>query len=266
MVVTGARVDARSRREALLGWLRGRGSATAEQIAERFEVSLRTAHRDVAALRELGEPIDADPGRGGGFRLDPLRSLPAVRFDVDEVVGLVMASALAVGSGAPFGGDARRAVDRAVSTLPASRAGELRRVLSRIIVGPPASYAVVGALGPIAEDVLRAFEAAFTARKALGFEYVDRNGQRTERRVEPHGLLAQAPAWYLLAYDLDREAPRLFRLDRMHRPTLRSEGFVPDPQRVFVPLVQDVHGARPAIEISAATAPSARPGPGASAR
>jgi predicted DNA-binding transcriptional regulator YafY len=244
-------MDGRARQEALLGWLRGRGFATAEQIAERFEVSLRTAHRDVAALRERGEPIDADPGRGGGFRLDPLRSLPAVRFDVDEVVGLVLASALAAGAGAPFGTGARRAVDRAMSTLPGARAAELRRLLARIVVGPPASLAVVGALGPVSDEVLRAFEQAFTARQALGFDYVDRHGQSSARRVEPHGLLAQSPAWYLLAHDLDRAAPRMFRLDRMRHPTLRAERFAPDPHRVFVPLVEEVGGVRLAIETNA---------------
>jgi predicted DNA-binding transcriptional regulator YafY len=243
-------MDARARQEALLGWLRGRGTATAEEIAERFGVSLRTAHRDVAALRDRGLPIDGGPGRGGGFRLDPLRALPAVRFDVDEVVGLVMAAALAVGGGAPFGEAARRAVDRAMSTLPPGRAGELRRLLARVVVGPPASAAVVGALGPVADEVLRAFEAAFTARRALGFAYVDRHGQRSARRAEPHGLLAQPPAWYLLAHDLDRGAPRMFRLDRMSAPELRAEGFVPDRERVFGPLVEAVGGVRPALEVA----------------
>lgn len=187
--------------------------------------TLRTAHRDVAALRERGEPIDGGPGRGGGFRLGPLRSLPAVRLGVDEVVGLVMAAALAAGGGAPFGVDARRALHRAMSTLPAPRSADLRRVL---------------------------------ARRILGFDYVDRNGQATSRRAEPHGLLAQAPALYRLAHDLDREAPRMFRLDRMYLPTVRPERFVPDPHRVFVPLVQEIGGPRPAVEMKAAPLSSSR--------
>jgi predicted DNA-binding transcriptional regulator YafY len=239
-------MDSRLRQDALLGWLRGRGFATAEAISERFEVSLRTAHRDIETLRARGEPIEGGPGPGGGFRLDPLRSLPAVRFDVDEVVALVMAAALAVAAGAPFGFSAQRAVDRAMGTLPASRAAELRRVLSRLVVGPPASPAVVGTLGPVAEEVLRSFEAAFTARKALGFDYVDRYGVATTRRAEPHGLLAQLPAWYLLALDLDRGAPRMFRLDRIFRPCVLSESFQPDAHRVFDPLIEQVGAVRPA--------------------
>lgn len=233
-------MDVRARQEALIGWLRGRGSATAEEIAERFEVSLRTAHRDVAALRARGEPIEASAGPGGGFRLDALRALPSVRFEVDEVVGLVMASALAVAGGAPFGAHARRAVDRAMATLPPTRADELRRALDRVVVAAPASAAVVGALGPVPDDVLRAFEAAFTARRALGFAYTDRHGAATERRAEPHGLLVQTPAWYLLAHDLDRGAPRMFRLDRIRRPVLRAETFHPAPHRVFEPLVDQL--------------------------
>ena len=240
-------MDPRSRQEALLGWLRGRGSATAEEISARFHVSVRTAHRDVAALRDRGEPIEGGTGPGGGFRLDPLRSLPAVRFDVDEVVGLVLAAALAVGGGAPFGGDARRAVDRALSRLPSVRAAALRHVVSRIVVGPPASGAVVGSLGPVGDAVLRSFEAAFTARRTLAFAYVDRTGQPSLRRVEPHGPLSQAPAWYLLAFDLDRGAPRMFRLDRIAEPALGPETFAPDPERVFLPLLEQVGAVRRAL-------------------
>ena len=82
---------------------------------------------------------------------------------------------------------------------------------------------------------------------------MDRSGRVSARRVEPHGLLAQPPAWYLLAHDLDRDAPRMFRLDRMHAPAVRAERFVPDPQRVFEPLVHEVGEVRPALAIHAAS-------------
>ena len=67
----------------------------------------------------------------------------------------------------------------------------------------------------------------------LAFDYVDRRGQATRRTVEPHGLLAEVPAWYLLCRDRERRAVRMFRLDRMRRArVLEGDRFRPDLEAV----------------------------------
>ncbi len=231
---------ARDRQEAIIGWLRGRGSSTVPELAARFDVSQRTIHRDVLALRERGIPVDGEPGRGGGLRLDPVRSLAPIRLELEEIVGLVLAVTLASSeTSLVFGRDARTAVDKIMAALPEARARDLRRLLSRVLVAQPASTAVRQGLGPVPAAVLRQFEAAFHARSALGFRYVDRHGNRTSRRAEPHGLLVQSPAWYLLAFDLDRGAPRMFRLDRIRHPRALPIDFRPRPLGVFEPLLDD---------------------------
>jgi predicted DNA-binding transcriptional regulator YafY len=233
-------VIAHERRDALLGWLRGRSSATAAEAAERFAVSERTVYRDVAALRERGEPISADPGPGGGLRLDPEALLPPVRLAADEVVGLVLSLRLARQAAplAPFSRAADAGLDRLVGALPPARAAELRRWLRRIVVGKPASAAVGESLAPIAPALLATVERAFTARRALRFGYTDRFGARTERRCEPHGLLLQAPAWYVLGVDPDKDAPRMFRMDRMSRASVLDDvPFTPRPVEILAALV-----------------------------
>ncbi len=65
---------------------------TARQIAERFEVSVRTIERDLTALLEAGVPIYATPGPGGGYALDPAHTLPPVNFTADEAAALAMRS------------------------------------------------------------------------------------------------------------------------------------------------------------------------------
>ncbi len=48
------------------------------------------------------------------------------------------------------------------------------------------------------------------------------------RRIEPHGLLVKAPVWYVLARDVEKQAPRMFRMDRVSRPRLlESRRFLP---------------------------------------
>ena len=104
------------------------------------------------------------------------------------------------------------------ASVPRPRARQLRALCRRVIVGNPASQTVrQGATAPPPE-LLGLFERTFTGGIGLGFEYRDRNGQESRRRIEPHGLLVEPPVWYILAQDLDRGAPRMFRMDRIRRP------------------------------------------------
>ena len=78
------------RRFALAEYLRGRRTGvTAEALAERFEVTVRTIYRDLDALRGASLPISAERGRGGGFALDRSYSLPPVNFTPREAALLV---------------------------------------------------------------------------------------------------------------------------------------------------------------------------------
>jgi len=116
-----------------------------------------------------------------------------------------------------------------MASLPRERARELRALCRRVIVGPPASERVRAGAGSAPAELLRLFEEAFAGGRGLAFQYADRQGRSTIRRVEPHGLLVQPPVWYLLARDLDKGEPRTFRMDRIGRPRALPEvQFRPD--------------------------------------
>ncbi|HEV3190649.1 MAG TPA: HTH domain-containing protein, partial [Polyangiaceae bacterium] len=75
---------------ALAEYLRGRRTgATAEVLAARFDVTVRTIYRDLDALREASLPLQADRGRGGGYALDRSYALPPVNFTAREAALLV---------------------------------------------------------------------------------------------------------------------------------------------------------------------------------
>ena len=78
-------------------------------------------------------------------------------------------------------------------------------------------------------------EQAFICGHAIELEYTDRHGAPTSRVVEPHGLLASPPLWYLLAYDRLRGEPRMFRVDRIRAVSPRpTERFAPkDPRHMI---------------------------------
>jgi predicted DNA-binding transcriptional regulator YafY len=214
----------------LLDYLRAHDATTVAIIARDLRVHRRTVLRDLATLRERGWPIRAEAGPGGGVLLDRDRGLAAVHLSGDEIASLWLASQLSASvSQLPWNAAARSALDKAFASLPAPRAKVLRRLIRRVLVGRPASTRIRDELGPVPPDLLTAFEQAFSQDACLAFDYVDRHGHPSRRVVEPHGLLIEAPAWYILARDTASGAARMFRMDRIRRAQPRpDQRFVPD--------------------------------------
>lgn len=205
----------------LLERLRGTDTITVDQLATDLGVSPRTIHRDVAALRERGHPISGDAGPGGGIRFDGPRGVTAVHLTVAEVVTVWLSARLAqAASDLPWSGAASSALAKLLASLPGARARELRALCRRVVVGPPSSVKISAAAGTPPPELLRRFEEAFSEGTALVFNYCDRDGKESIRRVEPHGLLVQSPVWYVLARDIENAEPRMFRMDRISRPRL----------------------------------------------
>jgi predicted DNA-binding transcriptional regulator YafY len=78
----------------------------------------------------------------------------------------------------------------------------------------------------------------------LRFTYADRNGNCTRRQIEPHGLLVRAPNWYAIAWDRDKDEPRLFRADRARRPFVTSVRFAPRAEDLVTGLCPDARPMR----------------------
>lgn len=111
-----------------------------------------------------------------------------------------------------------------------------------VLIGDPAPAATLATVGRVDPNLLQAFERCFNGGWVLRFAYTDREGRRTRRRVEPHALLVRAPIWYIVAWDLRRDAPRTFRMDRIRSPVVDEATFGPRPLAHFDALSG---GARP---------------------
>lgn len=211
--------------------LRTAGATTAAALAADLGVSVRTLYRDLGTLRDRGLAIAADPGRGGGIRLDGARAAISVRLTVAEIVSLWLAARLSRHStDLPWGAQARSGLSKLLASLPRAKADELRRLCQRVFVGPEASPSVRLTATAPASELLRRFEEAFSAGLGLAFAYTDAQGRRSERRIEPHGLLVEPPVWYLLARDVEKREARTFRLDRIGAARVAPQiRFRPDP-------------------------------------
>jgi predicted DNA-binding transcriptional regulator YafY len=169
-------------------------------------------------LRGRGFNIASEGGPGGGVQLDPSSVLLSSQLAADEVVALVLSvGVMRAAAWIPFAAGAERALAKIEGALPAERVRELRRFMKRILVGDPVSPEAVLATSAVDTALLPAFEQAFSTSRVPRFDYVDREGRRSRRRVEPHGLLVRAPLWYIIAWDLSKDAPRIFRMERAPR-------------------------------------------------
>jgi predicted DNA-binding transcriptional regulator YafY len=226
--------------------LRGREITTVEELASELRVSRRTLLRDLASLRDRGLPISGEAGPGGGVRLEGSRGLAAVHLSLSEVVAIWLGARLSqAASDLPWGESANSAMSKLLGSLPADKARALRALCRRVVVGMPASATIRAGAGATPKELLRLFEEAFSTGVGLGFHYTDREGRQTVRRIEPHGLLAETPVWYILARDVDKAEPRMFRMDRIARPRLLNDiTFRPD-ERVIRTQLPDLERWRP---------------------
>ncbi|CAN5585645.1 YafY family protein [soil metagenome] len=179
---------------------------TARQRAERFEVSVRTMERDISALQQAGVPIWAERGRAGGYGIDPTMTLPPTNLSPAEAMAVVLA--LASLPMLPYAAAGRRATQMLLAVMRSSDAEAVRDLSGRVRLTPPA-------LTPIPPAVARAVEDAVAARSVLVLDYLDRDGERTHREVEVHGLHLSATGWYLIGWCRLRDDSRVFRLDRI---------------------------------------------------
>ena len=203
MVQTSARLL------ALLSLLQVRREWTGPELAERLEVGARTIRRDVEKLRSLGYPIQAAPGIAGGYRLSAGGELPPLLLDDSEAVAVAVGlRTAALGSITGIEETSIRALAKLEQVLPS----RLRRRVSAL--GDATS--AFGVDGPrIDADVLAGLAGACRDAHQLHFAYVAKDDRATRRKTEPSAVVYSGYRWYLVAYDLDREDWRTFRIDRI---------------------------------------------------
>src|SRR5262245_19305288 len=119
---------------AIAEYLRGgRTGVTAEALAQRFGVTVRTVYRDLDALRDAALPVSAERGRGGGYALDRSYSLPPVNFTPREAALLVALGRFAIDMRLlPFAGTLASGLDKVRAALSTSAQRELLARLSEL--------------------------------------------------------------------------------------------------------------------------------------
>jgi predicted DNA-binding transcriptional regulator YafY len=203
-------VRRKSRLFALAEALRARRTGvTAEALAERFGVTVRTMYRDLAALQDAGMPLRADRGRGGGYALDQTYQLPPINLTAREAALLVALGKMAAQQRlVPFTDTLEAALDKVRGALSRSAQRELLDVLGQLqLVGVPAL--------PATAAVRRAVETAWFEGRALRIVYRKTSGVDSARTIKLRNLVLDRQLTLLNCIDLDSGQDRQFRLDKI---------------------------------------------------
>jgi predicted DNA-binding transcriptional regulator YafY len=204
----------------LLELLQARPLITGGEIAERLEIDRRTVRRYVAALQELGIPVEGQRGVGGGYRMRPGFRLPPLMLTEDEAVAVVLGLLAADRLGA----DVEEALVKLHRVLPDAlrrRVEALEATLAFTEAAPSAAPVRGGFALLLAEAIRR--------RRRLQVRYRTFAGDESERELSPLGLVVHSGRWYLAAFDHGRDDLRTFRVDRMGRVALADEPAVAAP-------------------------------------
>ncbi|MCW2515740.1 MAG: putative transcriptional regulator [Mycobacterium sp.] len=207
----------------LLGLLQSRRVWSGDELAERLGVTGRSVRRDVERLRDLGYPVHASKGHGGGYQLGAGAALPPLLLDPDEAVAMaVCLRVAAAGSVAGVGESALRALSKLDQVMPS-------RLRSQVAAVHDSTTTLTSGQSDelVDPDTLMTLARASRDHEHVSAGYVDRSGNTTERRLEPYQLVTTGRRWYLLCFDRDRDDWRSLRLDRMVDVGARGTTFLP---------------------------------------
>lgn len=192
----------------------------AQELADLFEVSLRTIYRDIDAINMAGIPVCSIPGVGGGFEIMPGYKIDKNVFSTADLSALLMG--LSSLSGMVQGDEMAHALAKVRSFIPADKAKDIELKVNQICID----------LSPWmgsgnTQSYLEMIKAALQDNKLLSFEYIAHHGNKTARMVEPYQLVLKGSHWYFQGYCLKRNDFRLFRLSRMSNLQVQEDIFTP---------------------------------------
>lgn len=205
--------------------LMNRKLVQAKELADRFEVSVRTIYRDIDTINQAGIPVITYQGAGGGIGLAEGYRLDRNLLTNDELAAIV--TALQSISSSHPSSDNELLVEKLSSIVPPADSAQFQLKTQQFLV----DFSPWGSNG-VQEQKLLKLKNAIEQQQAVTFTYCNAGGNVSARTVEPYTLVLKQQRWYLYAYCRLREQFRFFKLLRMK--DLHVEAMIFERQEVAV--------------------------------
>jgi predicted DNA-binding transcriptional regulator YafY len=201
---------------SILMLLQIRGHMTAHELAQRLEVSERTIYRDIEALSVAGVPVYAERGPGGGCMLAEGYRTNLTGLTEPEVRTLFLPGMSAALADLGVSKALEAAMLKLLAALPIAQRRDAERVRQRLYMD------AVGWFQPNeAVPFLQTLQEAVWRDRKVQIIYRKKNGEVSERLVDPLALVTKAGIWYMIAVSHDEL--RVFRVSRVLEAMLTDE-------------------------------------------
>lgn len=223
---------------AALLMMQSKGRITAAELAAELEISVATARRDLEALAASGVPVYPQPGRGGGWTLVGGARTDLSGFTAPEARALF----LLAGRASEEAPELRSALRKLLRALPVGFRADAEAAADAVVV----DAARWGERSRELPELVETLQDAVVRRRKVRLAYSNRARDRSERLVDPWGLVDKDDIWYLVAGTDDGQ--RTFRVDRMEsaevldEPADRPAGF--DLERTWFSVVLEIEARR----------------------
>lgn len=199
---------------------------TLKDLMDEFQISKRTALRDIASLEEMGAPLFADYGRYGGYRLAKPMSLPPISFTSQEIFALYFAmQALRSLTSSPFQISFQTIHEKFLEAVSPEQREQIGQIQNRV-----AFYHTVKTYEAAYLEVLL---LAAVRNQVVAIQYTTPK-QSTWRRIQPISIYLMNGYWYCQSYDLDKTAYRVFRCDRIEALEVLDQSPVLDLKNIHL--------------------------------
>ena len=196
-----------------------KGQMTAPELADYFEVSIRTIYRDIDILSSAGIPIYATQGKGGGIAIQDSYVLKKSLLSEQEQKQILMALQ-----------GIRVLEDEQINMLLSKLSGVFQRQQGNWLEIDFSTWTKSGA----GKHNFQLLQSAMWKSRIVSFSYYSGKGEQTKRIIEPHKLVFKTSDWYLYGYCTLRKDFRFFKLTRIRDLKLQDAEFMREtPEHIF---------------------------------
>lgn len=204
---------------AIVIQLQSRRLVKAQDIADKFSISLRTVYRDIHALEEAGVPVTGEAGIG--YRLMEGYKLPPVMFNQDEASALLTAAKLMQSmSDENSSKHYISALDKIKAVLRLAEKDHLEEIDEHIAVVSHPAIVYEKPTELHLQKILKAIASDTVIE--INYTSIEKN-ETLCRKAEPVGIYYQGSHWYFIAYCRLRNDYRNFRTDKINKLTFTNE-------------------------------------------
>ena len=184
----------------ILYYILEKEKVTANELADKFEVSVRTIYRDIDSISSVGVPIFTTQGKGGGIKIDNEFILNKSLFDANEKEQIIAAL-------------------QGLEKTNKVYKSELITKLSALFKIKNSNWIEIDftswGSNNTYQDLFNTLKIAIINKNIISFSYNSSKGEKINRKVKPIRLLFKEQDWYLYGFCLLRNDFRYFKLSRI---------------------------------------------------